>query len=80
MKFCCGGASTHDAKSRRPSKSARARTAACRYADINPPALIVEPPHVKRQLPRVYVVYTHTHEGDVTLAGKGGRRLSVRRV
>jgi hypothetical protein len=63
-----------------PSKSARARTAACRYADINPPALIVEPPHAKRRLPRVYVVCTHTHEGDVIFAGKGGRRLSVRRV
>jgi hypothetical protein len=48
--------------------------------NINPPALIVEPPHAKRQLPRVYVVCIHTHEGDDTLAGKGGRRLSVRRV
>lgn len=58
----------------------KARVLELPHADINPPALIVEPPHAKRRLPRVYVACMHTHEGDVTLAGKGGRRLSVRRV
>jgi hypothetical protein len=64
MMFCCDGA--HDATSRRSSKAAALQLP---RAHINPPALILEPPHadeaceapIAAHLRRVHTRHTRRH-------------------